>query len=477
MEKQKKEVPIYDLSVTQSNPLVEALYPRTVKKSGREVDIDTKVTTRAHKVSRLIVSLVNPNDDNLRLYKVDIAALKAYLGYKPDFPNGKFYQDLRDIAIRLNTQPIEIRPEPKRVITAFFISSYELNYKTGEVIFEISAQLKPFLLQLKQNFTSFHLANIPRLSSGYSIRLYELLYQYKTIGKRKFEDIEHLQKMIGSNYEKYSHFKARVLEPTKKDIESHTDISFDYEELKTGRKITGLLFRIHNNKQNTDVESDQNLVSALNTEGVGVGQILQKELKKLGIRSEQIEQYIRQGFEIINDPAKRTDAQKRCNNIEQYYQEKIELLRTSKDKKANPAGFLVKALQEDWVNTKSTQKDIEPTKQNKSESLQSNKKDLEKQEYALKKKINQNLQPILEDLFKTEDIMNQIFELVMLEQAETSLLARTIRQHESSRIAYEKNPALKSMMNQKIQATHPDYFTSLGADIAALKSIQKMLNE
>ena len=477
MEKQKKEVPIYDLSVTQSNPLVEALYPRTVKKSGREVDIDTKVTTRAHKVSRLIVSLVNPNDDNLRLYKVDIAALKAYLGYKPDFPNGKFYRDLRDIAIRLNTQPIEIRPEPKRVITAFFISSYELNYKTGEVIFEISAQLKPFLLQLKQNFTSFHLANIPRLSSGYSIRLYELLYQYKTIGKRKFEDIEHLQKMIGSNYEKYSHFKARVLEPTKKDIQSHTDISFDYDELKTGKKVTGLLFRIYNNKQNTDVEGDQKPIFAPNTEGVGEESILQKELKKLGIRSEQIEQYIQQGFEIVKDPAKKIEAQKRCGNIEQYYQEKIEFLKASKDKKANPAGFLVKALQEDWANPKSAPKDVEPKKQSKSEIFQTEKRDLEKQEYALKKKINQNLQPILLDLFNNEDILNQTFELVMLEQAEASLLARTIRQYETSRIAYEKNPALKSMMNQKLQATHPDYFTSLNADIAALKAIQKMLKE
>ena len=126
MEK-KKKVDIKELSVTQSNPLIEATYPRIIQKRDGTETIDLKVTTRAHKVSRLIVSLINPDDDDLRLYRIDIATLKSYLGYKPDSPNGRFYQDLKDIAHRLNKQPIEIRPEPKRVLTAYFISSFEIN--------------------------------------------------------------------------------------------------------------------------------------------------------------------------------------------------------------------------------------------------------------------------------------------------------------------------------------------------------------
>ena len=72
MMEDEKKVSIKDLSVTQSNSLVEATYPRTyVKRDGTEGDIDLKVSTRAHKVSRLIVSLISPDDADLRFYRID----------------------------------------------------------------------------------------------------------------------------------------------------------------------------------------------------------------------------------------------------------------------------------------------------------------------------------------------------------------------------------------------------------------------
>lgn len=266
----KKNISFKDLAVTQSNQLVEATYPRIIEKKNGGTEIDFKVTTRAHKVSRLIISLISPDDQDLRYYKVDISTLKSYLGYKLDFPNGKFYQDLKEIANRLNKQPIEIRPDPQRIITAYFISSYELNHKTGEITFEISGQLKPFLLQLKNNFTSVQLENIPRLSSGYSIRLYEILYQYKFIGKRAFDNIDRLQQMLGSSYGKYSHFKARVLEFAKKDIAKNTNITFEYEEIKTGKRVTKLIFYIKDNAPAAEKAVEGQLIFSVaqNTEGV-----------------------------------------------------------------------------------------------------------------------------------------------------------------------------------------------------------------
>ena len=55
MEK-KKKVDIKELSVTQSNPLIEATYPRSIQRKDGKVELDNKMTTQAHKVSRLIVS-------------------------------------------------------------------------------------------------------------------------------------------------------------------------------------------------------------------------------------------------------------------------------------------------------------------------------------------------------------------------------------------------------------------------------------
>ncbi len=485
MEKENnKNIIIKDWAVTQSNPLIEATYPRTVsKKDGTETDIDLKVTTRAHKVSRLIVSLISPDDEDLRFYRIDISTLKSYLGYKPEFPNGKFYQDLREIAIRLNKQPIEIRPEPKRVITAFFISSYELNYKTGEIIFEISGQLKPFLLQLKNNFTSFHLNNIPRLSSGYSIRLYEILFQYKTIGKRVFEDIDRLQQMIGSSYEKYSHFKARVLEPTKKDITKNTNITFEYEEVKTGKKVTKLIFHIKSNVPTAEPQDPQFSLafdvaekSVDNTET----DVLKLTLKGVGIAFDTVEAYIKLGFDVIKDEKKRQIAAHRCGNTEAFYSEKINLLKNSKSGTENPVGFFIKALQEDWVTSKAT-KEVENQRQLKEQrDKQSALKQLEKRLLLMTKQYTLSLKPIFEKLASDVNIFNEAYQHVLNEFGEGTMFYRSIMDQKTPRAAYQNNVALSSIMNDRFFKLYPQNFEEtqkIGLEIEAIKKEIKTLQD
>ena len=482
MMEDEKKVSIKDLAVTQSNSLVEATYPRTyVKRDGTEGDIDLKVSTRAHKVSRLIVSLISPDDADLRFYRIDISALKSYLGYKVDFPNGKFYQDLKDIANRLNKQPIEIRPEPKRVITAYFISSYEMNYKTGEIIFEISGQLKPFLLHLKNNFTSFHLDNIPKLSSGYSIRLYELLYQYKSIGKRAFDDLSRLQAMIGSSYDQYGHFKARVLEPTKKDISQNTNISFEYEEVKTGKKVTKLIFHINENAPVTQtVENDQLTFSFSPTTEGGYksddDNNLSGVLRQMGIKNDKIAEYIKLGFDIVKDKKKRVEAVERCRTIETYYAEKITLLRSAKPDMGNPTGFLIKALQEDWITSKAT-KEIENQKLLKAlHEKQSRIKQLEKRLDIMQKHSTELQKPIFEKLASDELIFMATYKAVLAEFDENSYFHQTLRQSNSPQEAYKNSTALNSIMNNHFFKCYPTEFESIKPSAEEIESVRHELN-
>jgi plasmid replication initiation protein len=474
----KKNISFKDLAVTQSNQLVEATYPRIIEKKNGGTDIDFKVTTRAHKVSRLIISLISPDDQDLRYYKVDISTLKSYLGYKPEFPNGKFYQDLKEIANRLNKQPIEIRPDPQRIITAYFISSYELNHKTGEITFEISGQLKPFLLQLKNNFTSVQLENIPRLSSGYSIRLYEILYQYKFIGKRAFDNIDRLQQMLGSSYGKYSHFKARVLEFAKKDIAKNTNITFDYEEIKTGKKVTKLVFYIKDNVSAVEkaVEGQLTFSIAPNTEGVlqDDDTSLAGVLKNLNINSIKINEYLKLGFDIIKDEKKRVGATTRCGNIEAYYNEKIVLLRSSKSGTENPTGFLIKALQEDWMGSKVVKElDTQKTmKINRDKHLRL--KQLEKQIELAQKQYAELQTPIYEKLAAQNDTFTAAYNAVLSEFEEGSYFSRTIKDTATPQLAYRDSVALNSMMCSYFLKNYPNEFKGIQT---ILDAISKMKTE
>jgi plasmid replication initiation protein len=88
------------------------------------------------------------------------------------------------------------------------------------------------------------------MKSKHSIKLYELLKQYKNIGHRKFE-LDELKVFlnIDSKYKLYGHIKERILEPARKEIEQTSDLKFTYKEIKQGRKIVGLTFDIINIKE------------------------------------------------------------------------------------------------------------------------------------------------------------------------------------------------------------------------------------
>ena len=85
---------------------------------------------------------------------------------------------------------------------------------------------------------------------SYSIRLYQLLKQYQKVGKREITILalkEYLH--IEKEYQKYSHFKEKVLKVTYNEINKSADISFDFEEIKKGRRVNSIKFYISTNQK------------------------------------------------------------------------------------------------------------------------------------------------------------------------------------------------------------------------------------
>ena len=211
--------------------------------------------------------------------------------------------------------------------------------------------LKPYLLALKRNFTRYPLNYIARLRSAYSIRLYELLCQYRSIGHRTF-DLATLQLLLGSNYEFYGNFKDKVLTIAKRDLVSNTDIDFDYVEIKTARKVTALKFTIF---ANTPIVADDEILEVLplpiQVEAVPLfsAETLQK-LTQWGLKTDALKKYTSKGFSIILDEKLCEQAILRCNNaLEAYYLEKLTFCQqVNKGTPRNQVGFFIKALQEDW---------------------------------------------------------------------------------------------------------------------------------
>ena len=108
----------------------------------------------------------------------------------------------------------------------------------------------------EQFFTSYLLEQTAELNSVYSIRLYELLIQWRSIGKTPAFEINQFRDQLGvdvNEYPRMHNFKARVLDLAVNAINEHTDILVGYEQHKAGRVITGFTFTLMQKKQPKDV--------------------------------------------------------------------------------------------------------------------------------------------------------------------------------------------------------------------------------
>jgi hypothetical protein len=120
----------------------------------------------------------------------------------------------------------------------------------GYVRIRINQDLKPYLLNLKAHFTKYYIGYVIHLRSTYSIRIYELLKRYENMGEVSFE-VERLKHALGVNddeYKLYGHFKNKVILVAQRELLDKTDIAFNFEEAKTGKKITGIRFVIAKNE-------------------------------------------------------------------------------------------------------------------------------------------------------------------------------------------------------------------------------------
>ena len=451
--------------VVQSNELIEASY-------------SPELTTRAHKVARLILSLISPDDKDLKLYTVPISTLKDFLGYKENTSWGNFYPEMKDIADRLNKEPIVIKTQDK-VTTAYFIAGYEMDSAARTVTFEVSLLLKPYLLALKRNFTRYPLHYIARLRSAYSIRLYELLSQYRNIGHRTFE-LGNLQQLLGSNYEYYANFKDKVLSIAKRDLDANTDITFEYEEIKTGRKVTGLKFSIISNsgvdtEGAAESESTQGSMPKSANQATLSEQTIQK-LTKLGFKSSVLKRYEKLGFGVIVDEKARGQAILRCeNNLETYFLEKWALCEKSgRGEARNQAGFFVKALQEDWQPMPTKQETADKTKPTTKTNALDIKR-LEAQIRETKQAWEAAKQPIFDKIVENRDgVFAPIFEEVRAKSG--SLTSTIFPANETPKAIFQKNGMAANLLKIKIEEVFNDQFLKINKSYGvALLDLEQQL--
>ena len=96
-------------------------------------------------------------------------------------------------------------------------------------------------------FTSYLLEQTSSMDSIYSVRLYELLVQWKAAKQTPMFALEKFRDQLGVGIEEYkamNDFKKRVLLVAIDEINEKSDIKISYEQVKKGRSIAGFKFKV-----------------------------------------------------------------------------------------------------------------------------------------------------------------------------------------------------------------------------------------
>ena len=115
----------------------------------------------------------------------------------------------------------------------------------------------------EQFFTQYMLSQTANLSSVYSVRLYELLIQWKTAVKTPVFELSLFRGQMGLNDDEYkdmSNFKKRVLDLAINEINEKTDLTVSYTQEKRGRTISGFKFTVRAKDVNN--QRDPNTIDA-----------------------------------------------------------------------------------------------------------------------------------------------------------------------------------------------------------------------
>lgn len=165
------------------------------------------------------------------------------------------YTEMRELLRELRKKEIIItmydsHKEIKEELIAGWIDTAHYKSGTGEVDLEFSDKLMPYLVELSERYTVYNYLNIAHLSSKHAIRMYELMkeYEYKKGTVFKYDRLKEL--ICGSDkFERYYDFKKRVLLPAQVELKNKTDICFEFEEIRSGKKLEAIEFKVYKNNE------------------------------------------------------------------------------------------------------------------------------------------------------------------------------------------------------------------------------------
>lgn len=223
------------LTVVHANELAEASYSLSMNEMRVIALACTKVDSR------------KKNPGEIQITVSDFA--QAY-----GVTNNRVYGDLRDAVRGVMRKPVKLfdAERNKFIELAWLVKNeYESGDNGSHVSIQFSPLIEPYLFELQERFTQIDFKYATRLNTPFSFRLYQWLKKAEKLQKNKNGDVTQVvleidwmkaQAALQGGYERWVHFRDRVIIPAVDKINSETDLSVIWEPIKQGRKIHAVQF-------------------------------------------------------------------------------------------------------------------------------------------------------------------------------------------------------------------------------------------
>lgn len=224
-----------DYEVVQSNKLI----------SGKQT-----LSLNSAKLLRSAIMQIKPEDEDFKAYTISIPELAKMFG----IDRSDLHRDIKGIASELMSSPLYLSAgseETEKWIAYSWVSYCGFEPERGLII-KLNSDLKPLLIQLKENYTQYYLESILRMRSVFSIRIFELMQSKiyeKTIPKKGVDvtlSVEEIRQAcdIVEKFKAYTSFKNKVILVALKEIHEKTFYDVTYLELYKKRKIVAFTFHV-----------------------------------------------------------------------------------------------------------------------------------------------------------------------------------------------------------------------------------------
>lgn len=226
-----------NLIVVKSNNLVEASY---------------KLTLDEMRILLLTIGKIDPNVQN---HRPDFEFTVAEFAERFNSDEKSAYKQVQSAIDKLGGRWALVESTPKYDRKVTFLTQQIYFKAEGRFKIILHEDLIPFVSDIKSKFTKYNLKYIANFNSFHSIRLYEILAQYRSTGWRdvSLTDLkEWLQ--IADKYDRWNNLKQWVLMPAVKEINAKSDLLVDFEIIRRGRAIVALKFTINTKKTATNIE-------------------------------------------------------------------------------------------------------------------------------------------------------------------------------------------------------------------------------